>query len=128
MKKVCKTSASAFTALLMVGLVSAAGATTPIVFRHGHTHARAYGTLHGIHSQALFYFHARSGQHVRVKITGQGPTRGVVTYPHGQQDGSPGGVVFDEDVNQTGRYHLRVTEDTMAEEWHGRLHVDVWRH
>ena len=119
---------SALATLLFLAVVGTAGAATPITFRHGHAHAHAYGILRGIHSKARFTFHVRAGQHVRVKITGQGPTRGIVTSPQGQQDGSPGGVVFDDTVTQTGRYRLLVTEDSMAEAWHGRVRVDVWRH
>ena len=115
-------------ALSLFAFVSAGRAATPITFQHGQTQAHAYGHLQGIHSVAHFYFRARAGQHVKVEITGRGPTRGVVTTPGGQQDGSPGGVVFDDTVTQTGRYRLRVTEDTMAEAWHGRVRVDVWRH
>ena len=65
---------------------------------------------------------ARPGQNHR-----PGPTRGVVTYPSGQQDGSTGGVVFDTRVNETGRYHLRVTESSMGTAWRGRVIVDVTR-
>lgn len=107
---------------------TAAAAPIPIRFRPGQHHARAVSRLRGIHDQALFVFSARSGQHVRVKITGQGPTRGVVTYPSGRQDGSPGGVVFDTTVNETGHYHLRVTESSMGTAWRGRVIVDVTRH
>jgi len=114
--------------LLLAELVGAASASArPIHFQPGHTHARIWGYLRGIHSQALFYFYAHAGRHVRVKITGQGPTRGTVTYPNGQQNGSPGGVVFDEIVHQTGAYHLRVTESQMGSAWSGPFHVDVWR-
>lgn len=119
---------SVLAGLFLLAAVGTAGAATPITFRHGQTHAYAYGRLRGIHSQARFTFHAHMGQHVKVKVTGRGPTRGVVTSPQGQQDGSPGGVVFDETVTQTGRYRLLVTEDSMAEAWHGRVRVDVWRH
>lgn len=117
---------SALAALLLLATISTAGASTPITFRHGHGHA--YGNLRGIHDKARFTFHAHAGQHVKVKITGQGPTRGIVTSPGGQQDGSPGGVVFDSAVTQTGRYRLIVTEDSMAQAWRGRVRVDVRRH
>ena len=120
--------ASLLTALSSLAAIGTASAATPITFRHGHTHGHAYGRLLGIHNRARFTFHAHTGQHVKVKITGQGPTRGTVTSPGGQQDGSPGGVVFDDTVTQTGRYRLLVTEDTMAEAWHGRVRVDVYRH
>ena len=120
--------ASLLTAVLSLAAISASGAATPITFRHGHTHGHAYGRLRGIHDKARFTFHAHAGQHVKVKITGQGPTRGTVTSPGGQQDGSPGGVVFDDTVTQTGRYRLLVTESQMGDAWHGRVRVDVYRH
>jgi hypothetical protein len=85
------------------------------------------GYLQNIHSRSMFTFRAHAGQHVRVNIVGYGSTRGVVLFPHSGQDGGPGGVVFDETVHQTGLYSIRVTEDTMADAWHGRVAVYVTR-
>ncbi len=116
-------------AALLVAFLPAppAGAAIPVRFAHGHATGVGHGFLRGIRAQQTFWFRARSGQHVRVNVVGGGPTRGVVLFPHGGQDGSPGGVVFDDTVHQTGRYRIRVTEDTMAEAWHGPARVYVTR-
>jgi hypothetical protein len=37
-------------------------------------------------------------------------TGGVVIYPSGKQDGGPGGIVFDSDLTETGKYRIRVTQ------------------
>jgi hypothetical protein len=70
-----------------------------------------------------FSVSARAGQQMIVWIVGRGPTRGVVYFPNGQQDGQPGGRVFDGSLPVTGTYRIRVTEDSMAEAWSGRVDV-----
>lgn len=128
MKATGKLAGWALASLLLAFLPTPpAGADIPIRFTHGHTHGVGRGYLHGIHAQQYFDFHAHRGQHVRVNVVGRGPTRGVVLFPHGGQDGSPGGVVFDDQVHQTGRYRVDVTEDTMANAWRGPVRVYVTR-
>src|SRR5438309_17279 len=53
----------------------------PIFFRRGATSARRYGHLYNINDKRYFTLHARAGQHMKVTITGAGPTRGIVTAP-----------------------------------------------
>ena len=106
---------------------TAAGAAIPIHFPPGSTHGRGHGFLRRVGDQNTFVFRARAGQHLRVNIVGRGPTRGVVSFPGGGQDGSPGGVVYDDRAPRTGRYHVRVTEDSMAEQWRGPVTVYVTR-
>jgi hypothetical protein len=126
-----RTMMAALGALLAVAAIAGpagAAAAIPVRFPTGSTHGRGSGYLHNIHSVNIFTFRCRAGRHVRVNVVGHGPTRGIVVFPNGQQDGSPGGVVFDATVSQTGLYHLRVTEDSMAEQWHGKVTVFVTRH
>jgi hypothetical protein len=106
---------------------SAAGAQTRIYFARRATRAIVRGYLRGINGEALYLLRAKAGQHMRVEIRGRGATRGVVTFPSGGQDGSPGGVVFDGIIPDTGDYRIRVTESSMAEAWRGSfmLIVDV---
>jgi hypothetical protein len=108
-----------------VGSVTAA-ADRRIRLKHGQTTGSVKGRLKNIHDQAFFVLWARKGQHMRVNIQGEGPTRGEVIAPSGQGiGGSPGGVVFDEDLPETGDYRIRVTESMMAEEWKGSFVLTV---
>jgi hypothetical protein len=83
------------------------------------------GSLRSINDKALFILRARSGQRMRVNISGAGATRGIVIFPSGKQDGAPGGVIFDDVLTETGDYRIRVTESSMAEEWRGSFVLEV---
>ena len=106
---------------------SIASSQTRVYFARGATRATVRGYLRGIRDEALFVLRAKAGQHMRVEIRGRGPTRGVVVFPSGGQDGGPGGVVFDGNIPDTGDYRIRVTESSMAEAWRGSftLIIDV---
>lgn len=96
-----------------------------IRFKRGATAARVRGSLRGVGDEALFVLRARSGQHMRVNISGAGATRGVVLFPSGKQDGGPGGLIFDDVLTETGDYRIRVTESSMAEGWRGSFVLEV---
>src|SRR2546430_12425957 len=100
---------------------------TRIYFTRGATQAAARGYLRGIRDEVNFVLRAKAGQHMRVEINGRGPTRGVVIFPSGKQDGGPGGVVFDDNLDESGDYRIRVTESSMANAWRGNftLTIDV---
>ncbi len=109
-------------AIVAVLLISSASAQKPpqrIYFARGATEARAKGYLRGIRDEAVFVLRAKAGQHMRVDIRGRGATRGTVMFPDGQQDGAPGGVVFDGILPTTGDYRIKVTESSMADPWSG---------
>ncbi len=96
-----------------------------ITFKSGATTARVNGSLKGINDEALFVLRARKGQHMRVNINGEGPTRGMVTFPSGGQDGAPGGVIYDDVLPETGDYRIRVIESQMGEAWRGSFVLEV---
>lgn len=96
-----------------------------ITFARGATVARATGYLRGIRDTAWFALRASSGQHMRVEINAPGSTRGSVIYPTGKQDGQPGGVVFDDTIDETGDYKIVVSESLMGEAWRGRFTLKV---
>ena len=96
-----------------------------IVFKRGATVAQVRGYLRGIRDEAWFVLRLKSGQHTRVEILGRGPTRGVVVFPSGKQDGGPGGIVYEGFIDESGDYRIRVTESSMAEAWHGRFTLKV---
>ena len=114
-------------AAIIVVSSSAANSQTRIYFGRGATRATARGYLRGIHDEANFVLRARAGQHMRVDIRGRGPTRGMVSFPSGGGEGSPGGVVFDGTLPDNGDYRIRVTESSMAEAWRGSftLIIDI---
>jgi hypothetical protein len=83
-----------------------------IIFKSGQTRAYAEGQFSGKVREVCFSFRARVGQHLFVKITPLTRdlvTAGAVIYPSGKQDGGPGGLVFDSEVTETGKFRLRVT-------------------
>ena len=96
-----------------------------ITFARGATVARSTGYLGGMHAESWFVLRLSAGQHLRVKISGHGATRGVLFWPSGKQDGGPGGVIYDGDVDETGDYKIRVTESSMANAWRGSFTVTV---
>src|SRR5262249_41173420 len=62
-------------------------------------------------ARSLLSLDAHVGQHLWVKITPLTDdliTAGVVIYPSGKQDGGPGGSVFDNDLDESARYRIRV--------------------
>lgn len=109
----------------LVSLTAIAQTPARIHFSRGATRVTARGFLRGVNDQALFVLRAKSGQHMRVEISGRGATRGVVIFPSGKQDGGPGGVVFDDDIDETGDYRIRVTESSMANAWRGTFVVKI---
>jgi hypothetical protein len=113
--------------LLLVSQIICASTTAErrIRLKKGQTVAYVKGTLRHIHDEAYFVLRARAGQHMRITITGEGPTRGVITFPSGKQDGGPGGLIFDDHLPETGDYRIRVTESSMGEEWKGSFFLEV---
>src|SRR5713226_6815362 len=114
---------------LFVIIMACAGLTahaqTRVYFARGATRATVRGYLRGIRDEANFVLRARAGQHMRVEIRGRGATRGMVTFPSGQGDGQPGGVIFDGILPDTGDYGIRVTESSMANAWRGSFTVII---
>ena len=112
-------------AAFLVSTMVAQKAPQRVYFARGATRARVTGYLRGQRDSAEFVLRAQAGQHMRVEIRGRGATRGMVTFPNGQQDGAPGGVVFDGNLPVTGDYRLRVTESSMGDAWSGGITVII---
>ena len=108
-----------------ISSVRAQKAPQRVTFARGATVARATGYLRGMNDYALFVLRAKAGQHMRVEINAFGATRGMVIFPSGKQDGAPGGVIFDDDIDETGDYRIRVTESSMGDAWRGRFVLKV---
>ena len=96
-----------------------------IVFARGATVARATGYLRGNRDAAWFVLRASAGQHMRVSINARDATHGTVISPTGRQETQPGGVVFDDNLSETGDYKIGVSESPMANAWRGNFTVVV---
>ena len=96
-----------------------------IMFARGATVARASGYLRGNRDSAWFVLRAGAGQHMRVSINARDATHGTVISPTGKQETQPGGVVFDDDLSETGDYKIGVSESPMANSWRGNFTVVV---
>src|SRR6185436_18989584 len=96
-----------------------------ITFARRATVARASGYLRGVRDEKWFALRARANQHMRIEIKGRGATRGVLYFPSGKQDGGPGGIIFDDVIDENGDYRIRVTESSMANAWRGSFTVTV---
>src|SRR3979490_509188 len=109
----------------LVSPVSAQKAPQRITFARGSNVVRVKGYLRGVNDQALYVLRARAGQHMRVEINGRGATRGMVVLPSGKQDGQPGGLIFDDNIDESGDYRIRVTESSMGDAWRGSFVLKV---
>jgi hypothetical protein len=119
-----RVSCSLFVAIMACVGLPASGQTR-VYFARGATRATVRGYLRGARDEANFVLRAKAGQHMRVEIRGRGATRGMVTFPSGQGDGQPGGVIFDGILPDTGDYGIRVTESSMANPWRGSFTVII---
>lgn len=117
--------AATIAAAFLISSVQAQKGPQRVYFARGATVARVTGYLRGIRDEAAFVLRAKAGQRMRVDIRGRGATRGVVIFPSGKQDGGPGGVVFDDNIDESGDYRIRVTESSMADEWRGSFVLKI---
>lgn len=115
--------------LLLATFAAAAPAASQrrVRFGRGQTKARVSGRLKGMRDRAVFVLRARKGQHMRVTVVrSSGPIRCFVASPSGDEQGQPGtGLVFDEELTQTGLYRIRVNESQMAEQWRGSFLLEI---
>jgi hypothetical protein len=73
--------------------------------------AREIGRFKHDPGEKSYCVYAHAGQRMRVTITPltpDMPTLGHIVFPSGQQDGGPGGVVFDDKLPEEGRYEILV--------------------
>jgi hypothetical protein len=118
----------AFAFLIAAGAVSsvwAQKAPRRVTFARGATVARATGYLRGMNDAAEFVLRARAGQHMRLEISARGATRGMVTFPSGKQEGAPGGVFFDDNIDENGDYRIGISESSMGDAWRGSFTLKI---
>jgi hypothetical protein len=102
-----------------------AAAETRIVFKRGAIDAVVRGALTKMGDQVRFVVRASSGQQMRLVVDADGPTRGFVTFPNGDESGSPGSDFFDDTLPADGDYHIKITESPMGEGWSGKITLHV---
>jgi hypothetical protein len=73
--------------------------------------AREIGRFKSGPGEKSYCVYARAGQTMKVTITPltpDMPTLGHIVFPSRQQDGGPGGVVFDDKLPEEGKYEIYV--------------------
>jgi len=86
---------------------------------------RIRGEVHGLGEKRDFVFHGVTGKKLKIELSGDGPLRGEITFPSGNHTGSPGGVVLDQVLEESGWYRLEVVESPMGEPWHGAFNIRI---
>lgn len=96
----------------------AAPRTTRIKFMPGAISAQVRGRLVK-NAETFFVVKARAGEHMIVNViplTRGLMTGGIVSSPSGQEDGQHGGLIFNDDLTETGDYTIRVDPNLMGSE------------
>ncbi len=73
--------------------------------------AREIGRFSPHDREKAYCVHARAGQSMKVTITplsADMATQGHIVSPSGQEDGGPGGVIFNDRLTEEGRYQIIV--------------------
>jgi hypothetical protein len=73
--------------------------------------AREIGRFKSGPGEKSYCVYARAGQTMKVTITPltpDMPTLGHIVFPSRQEDGGPGGIVFDDKLSEEGRYEIHV--------------------
>jgi hypothetical protein len=92
-----------------LGLANAVQAEECLTVKAGIAHQ--VGRLESDGREKSYCVYARAGQTMKVTVKPLAPgmiTQGHVISPTHQNDGGPGGVIFDQKLSEEGRYELRV--------------------
>lgn len=98
-----------------------------ITFERGANQGVGSGQLQSKSDELEFVVLARAGQRMRLSLEADGPTRGTVEMPNGDESGEPGEAFFDDVLPADGDYRIRIKESSNGEAWTGRvvLHVRI---
>ena len=114
---------------IVIALALHAGAASDrwLVFKRGQTHAIVEGRITRGNPRVCFSVRGRAGQHMTVRIVPHGELRtsGHVVSPSGKSDGGPGGIVFDDTVQETGVYRICVEPRQQSQPGSFRLEITV---
>jgi hypothetical protein len=94
---------------VLCGFADAARAGECLTVKDGT--AREIGRFKSGAGEKSYCVYARAGQTMKVTITPltpDMPTLGHIVFPSRQEDGGPGGVVFDDKLSEEGRYEIHV--------------------
>jgi hypothetical protein len=101
--------AAPFALLSILAFASVACAGECLTVKNGA--AREIGRFKPGPGEKSYCVHARAGQTMKVTITPltpDMPTLGHIVFPSREEDGGPGGVVFDDKLPEEGRYEIHV--------------------
>jgi hypothetical protein len=102
-------SAAPFALLLLLAFAHVAVADECLTVKDGA--AREIGRFKSGPEEKSYCVYAHAGQTMKVTITPltpDMPTLGHIVFPSRQEDGGPGGVIFDDKLSEEGRYEIRV--------------------
>lgn len=114
------------TSVLMIGFISISGAQasdTPIRFAKGQISTTITGKLKPNVDEQWYRFNAEKGQYALINIappsgknkaTPETANVGVLHMPDGSQDGTKGGIIYQNCLPMTGEYQLRIARNLMA--------------
>jgi hypothetical protein len=110
---------------LIFAHASEAASEIAIHFKRGAYVAQVDGELTSMHDEISYIVSARAGQHMKIKVDAAGAVRGLITFPDGDSQGSPGDVFFDDVLPKSGTYHIDLRESPMGEEWQGKFTLTI---
>ncbi len=96
-------------AFVVLGVPGGAAAAECLTVKGGM--AREIGHLRPGGGEKSYCVYARAGQTMKVTVKPLAPdmvTEGHVVSPSRQEDGGPGGVIFDQKLSEEGRYEIYV--------------------
>jgi hypothetical protein len=102
-------SAAPFALLSVLAFAEVAKAVECLTVKRGAAHE--IGRFKSGPGEKSYCVYARAGQTMKVTITSltpDMPTLGHIVFPSRQEDGGPGGVVFEDKLSEEGRYEIRV--------------------
>jgi hypothetical protein len=90
------------------------------------TEARINGQLTVQNDEARYVLRANSGQRLTAELIGPGPFSATIESPSGKQEGQPGGgVFFDQQLTETGDYHIRISQGSRGEKRNVRFVLKI---
>lgn len=124
--------AVAIVVLTVLSAVAGPRHTRWLTLAPGQTSLSVSGRFNRPDDEASFFLYGRAQQHLILKVEPLDPkliTAGLVISPSGSTDGGPGGLIFDDDLNETGVY--RIVVETRQHSGPGRFRVRIglrWHH
>jgi hypothetical protein len=98
----------------------------------GQTSITVSGHFNRSDGIASFFLKARAQQHLTLRVEPLGPkliTAGLVVSPSGSTDGGPGGLIFDDDLSETGVYRIVVEARQHSGPGTFRIRIELfWPH